>query len=174
MESHTADGKPSLSFSSTCHCWHKVAGARISAGPSPAESHHGGGCQSDSVLPTPTSSASTTGPRRSSRGVEEQADEGPLPGLQLFALAVERRFHQGAGRDIGGLEVLQFDFDFAGEPPDFLDDGVGQWDAAIPQIAGILPPPRRRLPGEPVLPDDLVVFLPTFAGLVQAADKGGL
>jgi hypothetical protein len=37
---------------------------------------------------------------------QKQANESALPGLQLFASALKRRFHQRAGCDIRWLQIL--------------------------------------------------------------------
>ena len=59
VDDQTALGMPSLSVSSTCHCSVSVDGQRISTGPSSSSAEIIALAASDSVLPTPTSSASS-------------------------------------------------------------------------------------------------------------------
>ena len=58
LDSQTAEGMLSLSFSSICHWVVSVAGQRISTGPSPNRAETSALPARESVLPTPTSSAS--------------------------------------------------------------------------------------------------------------------
>ncbi len=103
---------------------------------------------------------------------EEHDDEGPLPGLQAVAAAIDGRLDQSAGGHVLRPQLVDCDFPLARAAADLLDDRVRQRYAAAPQVLELhLDPGDAFRRG--VLPNDLVVLAPALAGLVQAADEGG-
>ena len=104
--------------------------------------------------------------------MQEQSDEGALPGHELLAAAVEIALHQRRRRDVLGFQFLKLDLDAPGAPPDLVDDRVRQRLADRPEVFELLLDPGDAV-GRRVLPDVFIVLAPAFAGLVQAAHERG-
>ena len=128
FESQTADGIPSLSLSSTCHCWQRVAGQRIRAGPSSEQAgEHGARRERESLADADLIGQEQADPAVGLAVVQEETDERPLPGLELFAPAVERALLPGRRlQRQRGSSSSKLDSMLAGAAADFLDDGVGE------------------------------------------------
>ena len=74
--------------------------------------------------------------------LEKHGDEGALPGLELFAAAVDRAFGQGGGGQFVRRHFLEANLDAIGDALDFLDDGVGQGKGVLPERLELLLDPR--------------------------------
>lgn len=101
---------------------------------------------------------------------EEDANEGPLPRLQLFSLPVDRRLDQRRRADFLRRQLAQLHLPLASAAPDLFDDHVRQRHAAVPEVIKLALHPGDAL-CRAVLPDHLVVARPAFSGLVQAAHE---
>jgi len=138
-EDQTALGMPSLSSSSACHCKVSVAGQRMRVGPSPSEtSAH---VASESVLPRPTSSANNS--RARSRGAQGRSSR-----CKLVAAAIDRHLGQRR-RQLAGRDLADAHLNPPGDPPDLLDDGVGQRVSGVPPRGEFLLHPRTHAPTPP-------------------------
>ena len=105
--------------------------------------------------------------------LEEDRDEGALPGLELLASPVDRALGQGRRREVVVGDILEADLGAGCDPLDLLDDRVRQRVAVGPERLELLLDPGDPFVGR-VLPEDLVVRGEGALRLVDRAEERGL